>query len=386
MLRAPASIGASGGRSCNAAVRTGSAARRRSPAAWRRSTAPGPVIGSRPRCRRSTRGMEAEQRRGVGMQRAREELVHRRELDDLAGIHDRDAVGDLRHDAEIVGDEQHAPCRSRSCSSLEQRQHLRLDGDVERRRRLVGQQHAAAGRRAPWRSSRAGACRRRTGADSRACGLAADGIRTSRAAAAPRLRASARAGRDGSQRLGDLLADRHGRVERRHRLLEDHGDARCRGSRSSASSDSLTRSWPVEADARRRRCAPGAAAAGAASTAPSRSCRCPTRRPWPASRCVASAKRQPRTAACHAPPTRNSVVRSRTSRTMSSARSSASLAPQLGIDRVAQRVAEQVERQHRQQDGEAGEHREPPGRRGCSRSPRGSCRPRSASAAARRGR
>ena len=44
---------------------------------------------------------------------------------------------------------------------------LRLDRDVERRRRLVGDQQFAAGTTAPSRSSRAAACRRRTRADSR---------------------------------------------------------------------------------------------------------------------------------------------------------------------------------------------------------------------------
>ena len=41
---------------------------------------------------------------------------------------------------------------------LEQVQDLRLDGHVERRRRLVGDQQRAAGRPAPSRSARAAAC------------------------------------------------------------------------------------------------------------------------------------------------------------------------------------------------------------------------------------
>src|SRR5260370_6107331 len=47
----------------------------------------------------------AQQQLGIGMGRAGEELVHRRDLDDLAGIHDGDAVGDRVDGTEIVGDE-----------------------------------------------------------------------------------------------------------------------------------------------------------------------------------------------------------------------------------------------------------------------------------------
>ena len=70
------------------------------------------------------------------------------------------AVGGLRHDAEVVGDEQHRHAEA-LLEVADQLEHLRLHGDVERRRRLVGDQQASAGRRAPWRSSRAGACRPR---------------------------------------------------------------------------------------------------------------------------------------------------------------------------------------------------------------------------------
>ena len=59
----------------------------------------------------------------------------------------------------------------KSVAQVEQQlQDLVLDGDVERGRRLVGEQQLRASWRARWRSSRAGACRRRTGADSRRAG------------------------------------------------------------------------------------------------------------------------------------------------------------------------------------------------------------------------
>ena len=55
---------------------------------------------------------------------------------------------------------------------------LRLDRDVERGRRLVGDDHRRAGAAARWRSRRAGACRRRTGADRRRAGAPGSGMPT----------------------------------------------------------------------------------------------------------------------------------------------------------------------------------------------------------------
>ena len=81
----------------------------------------------------------SQQQLGIGMGRAGEELVHRRDLDDLAGIHRGDAVGDRGDDAEVVGDEDHRHAVGR-LELGEEREHLGLDGHVERRRRLVGEQ------------------------------------------------------------------------------------------------------------------------------------------------------------------------------------------------------------------------------------------------------
>ena len=60
-------------------------------------------------------------------------------LDDLALLHDADAVGELAHDAEIVGDEQHRHAEP-LLRFLQQFQDLRLHRDVERGGRLVGDQ------------------------------------------------------------------------------------------------------------------------------------------------------------------------------------------------------------------------------------------------------
>ena len=52
-------------------------------------------------------GQRAEQAPGVGVLGVVEDLVERARLDDLAGVHDHDPVGDLGDHAEVVGDHDH---------------------------------------------------------------------------------------------------------------------------------------------------------------------------------------------------------------------------------------------------------------------------------------
>ncbi len=69
------------------------------------------------------------------------ELVAVGDLGDAAEIHHRDAVGDVAHHREIVGDEQVAELEPR-LQVLEQIHDLPLDRDVERRHRLVADDEA----------------------------------------------------------------------------------------------------------------------------------------------------------------------------------------------------------------------------------------------------
>ena len=88
-------------------------------------------------------------------------------LDDPAGVHDHDPVGDVGDDAEIVGDEQHRRCRARSRRS---RSRSRIRACTVTSSAVVGSsaiEQPRARRRSPSRSSPAGPCRRRAGADSR---------------------------------------------------------------------------------------------------------------------------------------------------------------------------------------------------------------------------
>src|SRR5271154_618186 len=61
------------------------------------------------------------------------------ELDELARIHHRDVIAEPPHDAEIVADKQKGDALVAS-EARQQAQDLRLDGDVESRRRLVEDQ------------------------------------------------------------------------------------------------------------------------------------------------------------------------------------------------------------------------------------------------------
>ena len=69
-------------------------------------------------------------------------------LDDAAGVHRQHAIGDLGDDPEIVGDE-HDRRAVLALEAGEQIEQLRLHGDVERGRRLVGDQQLGPQRQAP---------------------------------------------------------------------------------------------------------------------------------------------------------------------------------------------------------------------------------------------
>ena len=73
------------------------------------------------------------------MVRLREQILHRRLFDDLAGIHHHDALRGLGHHAHVVGDQHHRHAEAR-LHVEQQVEDLRLDGDVQRGGRLVGDQ------------------------------------------------------------------------------------------------------------------------------------------------------------------------------------------------------------------------------------------------------
>ena len=79
------------------------------------------------------------------MLRIRSQLVGRRGLDDLARVHDRDAVRELEQQREVVRDEEDRAAEV-ALQVLDLLEDLALHDDVERRRRLVHDQQLGAER------------------------------------------------------------------------------------------------------------------------------------------------------------------------------------------------------------------------------------------------
>ena len=126
----------------SAAARRGSAARAGSRPAGRTRPGTTPAI-ERSRRRPVLRsGSAGEQRLGVRDGAApRTARGTGAGLDDLAGVHHEHALRDFGDDAEVVRD-QHERHAALALQLQQQREHLRLDRDVERGRRLVGDQQA----------------------------------------------------------------------------------------------------------------------------------------------------------------------------------------------------------------------------------------------------
>ena len=159
------------------------------------------------------------------MRRLGEDVVHRAGLDDLAGVHDGDPVGDLVDHAEVVGDEDQAHAGV-ALQVLEQVHDLRLHGDVEGGRRLVGDEDARVQRQrhrdhdalahAAGELVRVVVDPPRRGRDAHAV-HELDGVLLGLLLGGAAVR---------PEHLADLEADAVDRVQRRQRVLEDHRDAR----------------------------------------------------------------------------------------------------------------------------------------------------------------
>ena len=175
-------------------------------------------------CRRGIGlGLGGEQRAGIGMLRRGEDALDRPLLDDPALLHHADDVGELAHDAQIVGDEQHRHAEPR-LQLLQQGEDLRLHGDVERGGRLIRDEEIRL----------VGECH----GDHRALALAAGELvgialepqlRIGDADLAEQLDGACARGEPGQsamqqENLADLLLDGVQRIERGHRLLEDDRD------------------------------------------------------------------------------------------------------------------------------------------------------------------
>src|SRR6185312_8758148 len=123
----------------------GAAAREGAAAAWMEGAARGYLVQPRHRpvdLRQPVGGAGERRHRAhqpdrVRMARPLDDVAQRPDLGDAPGIHDRHAVGSLGDHADVVGDQHHRHAMV-AAELLQERDDLRLDGDVERGGRLVG--------------------------------------------------------------------------------------------------------------------------------------------------------------------------------------------------------------------------------------------------------
>ena len=167
----------------------------------------------------------AEQARGIGVLRVGEQRIEgRRVLDDPAGVHHEHALAEARDDAEVVGD-QHGRHAGLAPQPAQQLEDLRLHRDVERGRRLVGdQQRRVAEQRDRDHHALAHAARELVGVEVDAPGGGRDADQVEQLERAPARVALAHAAVL-DQHLGHLARDPEVGVERGHRVLEDHREA-----------------------------------------------------------------------------------------------------------------------------------------------------------------
>ena len=148
------------------------------------------------------------------------QLVRVRHLHDVAQVHDRDTAGDVFDDGEVVRDEQVRKAQL-ALQVFKHVDDLRLDGHVQRGNRLVADDELGV------RGERAGdadALALTAGELVRVAGrlFAGDADRGQQLANALVALLLALAQLVHVNRLGDDIADRHARVQRGVRILEDH--------------------------------------------------------------------------------------------------------------------------------------------------------------------
>jgi hypothetical protein len=159
------------------------------------------------------------------MGRPVEHRVDRAPLDDAPGVHDADLVGQRGHDRQVVGDPDHRRA-GQAAQLLRLVQNLPLDGDVERRGRLVGDDQVGLVQEGDGDGdalAHAAGKLVRIGLEALVgTGDADQGEGLPR----PRPRGRVVDALVRADRLDHLRVDPQHRIEGHHRILEDHGDAR----------------------------------------------------------------------------------------------------------------------------------------------------------------
>ena len=176
-----------------------------------------------PRRLNGTLGAALDELLRIGVLRTLDHVARPALLDHHALFHHRDSIGKTPHQVQVMRDEEerHAALRAQVLQKL---QDLQPDRDIQRGGRLIGDQQLRAARERhrdhralalPARELVRIALRAALGV------LDADPLER-RHRLRPRLVAAQR--RVQLERFDDLVADREDRVQRRHRLLEDHRD------------------------------------------------------------------------------------------------------------------------------------------------------------------
>ncbi|MNZ76717.1 hypothetical protein D3C78_952340 [compost metagenome] len=162
-----------------------------------------------------------QERTGIGMFAAMEDIRRRADFHLLAAIHDDGAVGDLSHHTHIMGDEQNRRAFL-FLKRLDEVQYLALNGHIERGRRLVGDQQLRPGRKRHGDHhalAHAAGKAMRIFIETR-CGRGNTDLFEKADRFGPGIRF--RHGLMAQQGLGNLVADGEERIETGHRLLKDH--------------------------------------------------------------------------------------------------------------------------------------------------------------------
>ena len=164
------------------------------------------------------------------MPRRGEDLLLRRHLDDLAEIHDGNAMRHVLDNSQIVADEEQREAEL-PLQILQQVDDLRLDGDVERRDRLVAHdQFGFRGKGPGDADALALAAREFVRPAAQRVARQAHGVHQRRNL---RLEFGSRFGEaEIADRLGQDIADAHARIEAGERILEHHLDAAAHAAQS----------------------------------------------------------------------------------------------------------------------------------------------------------
>ncbi len=173
---------------------------------------------------RMDRGHGGDQHAGVVVFRPRQQFGLGLHFHQGAGLEHGDPIGDLGDHAEVVGDEQHAGAVI-ALQVADQLEDLRLGGDVQRSGRLVGDQQR---RFENQRDGDDDALALPAGELVGVRGHHAPGVRQAHFLDRPEHPCKAfRLGQPGvlAQHFVDLVAAAHHRIERGHRLLENHRHA-----------------------------------------------------------------------------------------------------------------------------------------------------------------